>query len=31
VQASDQPIVYVNDRFLEHTNYHRSEILGVNW
>ena len=30
-QAKDQPIVYVNDRFLEHTKYLRSDILGINW
>mmetsp|Transcript_22476 Transcript_22476/g.31258 ORF Transcript_22476/g.31258 Transcript_22476/m.31258 type:complete len:620 (-) Transcript_22476:249-2108(-) len=30
VRAPDQPLVFINDRFLQHTGYQRSEVLGVN-
>lgn len=30
VQAPDQPIIFVNDKFLETTGYLREDIVGVN-
>nr|AML79292.1 putative LOV domain-containing protein [Cymbomonas sp. BC-2016] len=30
IKAPDQPIIFVNDRFLESTGYKREDIVGVN-